>query len=236
MHAFRSWCCSALAGLIVFAVPAARAGMITPDSIANPPNAVGSATGTYVYYSNLVNEQYARVGVIFPGLLALTHLDGAAVWAPLKQLPAPGAGGGLPVNPPMARIDYNSLVGASLVIPGKLTRTSVSSLSVEVLGQAGATVNVAGFNGQPLNITPSISSISDGQIWTFSGAGISSFTVTPPVDPLPNNSSTPAWGISGISFAPSSATTPEPSSLVLAGLGALGLATRLGRRRRLRVA
>ncbi len=234
MHAFRCWRWGALTVLFVFAAPAAQAEWITPDSIPNPPSAVGSAAGTYVYSSNLANEQYARVGVTFPGLLAITHLDGTSVWAPIKQLPAPGVGGGLPANPPVGRIDYNSLVGASLVIPGKLTRTSVSSLSVEVLGQTGAAVNVAGFNGQPLNLNPRISSIPGGQLWAFSGAGISSFTVTPPLDPLPNNSSTPAWGVSGISFTPSSA--PEPSSLVLAGLGALGLATRVGWRRSRRVA
>src|SRR5581483_11884042 len=98
MHAFRCWRWGALTVLFVFAAPAAQAEWITPDSIPNPPSAVGSAAGTYVYSSNLANEQYARVGVTFPGLLAITHQDGTSVWAPIKQLPAPGVGGGLPAN------------------------------------------------------------------------------------------------------------------------------------------
>jgi hypothetical protein len=99
---------------------------------------------------------------------------------------------------------------------------------------------VYGRNGQLLNLPPILQNRAGphgGELWTFTGSGIASFSgFTSPIDsmgqgngPLPN-----PWGIAEVSFTP--ASTPEPTSLFLAGLGALGLAARLGWRRIRRVA
>lgn len=227
----------ALTFVIGFAAPAARAEMITPDSIPNPPSAVGSANGTLVSMNNLVANQYVGLGLSFNyGGTAITSLNGIPVWAPVQasgnviDLPSP------PANYPWGNINYytrwyggslNSLVSGNPV--------TVSSLTVETLGHP--MLSVYGRNGLPLNITPVLQSRpgpNGGQEWTFTGSGIWSFSalmVPPPVVSGMGNSFNPAWGIASVSFTMPAGQTPEPSSLVLAGLGALGVAARFGWRR-----
>jgi hypothetical protein len=94
---------------------------------------------------------------------------------------------------------------------------AVSTLSVDAIGLSGnQTVSVNG-NGQLTSIVPAAG--GSGQVWTFTGTNITGFSVSPPL-------SGSAWGVASISFTPTTATAPEPSSLVLAGLGSLGLAAR----------
>ncbi len=217
MLAFRSWRWSALTVLFIFATQAARAGMITPDSIPNPPSAVASAQGTNLYANNYVSNQYAAVGLEFSSGAAITRLNGVPVWAPI----------GVAVNA-VGAIDYAHTIFGRLVALGTLNPTTASSVSVETISLSSGTpgLGVDGLNGGALNnIVPVLQNTPGphgGQVWTFTGTGISAVWVAA--------SDTPGtWGIAEISFTPASA--PEPSSLVLAGLGALGLATRLGWRR-----
>jgi hypothetical protein len=71
-----------------------------------------------------------------------------------------------------------------------------------------------------------------GKLYTFQpGSGITSFSVFAPVlDPQPGAPApNPAWGVAEVSFT--LAHAPEPSSLLLAGLGVLGVAARFSWRR-----
>ncbi len=225
MNVFRNWRWSALAVAFVSTAPVARAGMITPDSIPNPPSAVASANGTPVYLSNYVGLQYKGLGLIFPGGSAITQLNGVAVWTPVSPPPRQGE------SSSSGSIDYAWRLAGSLVSPGSLNSMTVSSLSVEILSNNPMSMSVYGFNGQRLNISPVIKSTAGVQDWTFTGPGISSFSavVAPPIGAHPEAITNSAWGVAGVSLSPASA--PEPSTLVLAGLGALGLATRLNWRR-----
>lgn len=234
MHIFRSWRWNALALLFGFSAPTARAELITPDSIPNPPSAVASAQGTPVSPSNLVNLQYKGVGLVFPGGSAITQLNGVSVWAPVSPpTEISGQSSGRP-------IDYAWNIAGRLVSPGSLNPTTVSSLAVEIVGNGTfplpfLSMHVYGSNGQILPITPLIGNIANTQDWTFTGPGIRSFSVSA-VPPSPSGAqANSSWGIAGISFTPA-ASTPEPTSLALAGLGAFGLAARLIRRRIWRVA
>ncbi|HTU18692.1 MAG TPA: PEP-CTERM sorting domain-containing protein [Gemmataceae bacterium] len=212
MPTFRSWRWSALAIAFGLATPAARAEMITPDSIPNPPSAVASAAGTPVYSNNLVTTQYDGLGLRF-GRAAITQLNNIPVWAPIT-----GA--------PQGTISYTFWgVGGSFVRPGSLTPTTVSSLTLHTFGLTGTPDLVVDSSyGSQLNIIPVLQSGPGGsQVWTFTGPGIGPFGISP------SASQTGPWGISEISFTPT--PLPEPSSLVLAGLGALGLTTRFGWRR-----
>src|SRR5262249_3191567 len=128
------------------------------------------------------------------------------VWAPI----------GIAVGGPAGAIDYAWGVNGDLHSPRVSNLTSVTSLSVKIIGDA--TVTVSGLN----NIAPVIRSTGDVHIWTFTGPGISSFSTAP----SPTSGS---WGIAQVSFILD--TAPEPSSVILASLGALGLAARRGWRR-----
>jgi PEP-CTERM motif-containing protein len=215
MQVFRSGRWSSLAVAFGLMIPAARAGMITPDSIPNPPSAVSSVGGTPVYANNLVTTQYAGLGLNFDGA-AITKLNGISVWAPIGVAVS---------NTPLAgAIDYAWGVGGNFLSPGSLNPGTVSSLSVKLIGDAEVSIN--GLHNEILHITPIISSSAGAQVWTFNAPGISSFSTTPPTSGQ--------WGIAEVTFTTASA--PEPTSVLLAGLGALGLATRLGWRRSRRVA
>ncbi len=238
MHAFRNWRWNALAVAFGLTAPVAQAGMITPDSISNSPSAVASSNGTPVYRSSFVTSQYKGVGLNVTSGGAITNLNGVNVWVPTQMLGQPGSSsvGGPPGNYPVAQVNYNSILSGGFVSPGSLNPTTLSSLTVETLGNPSLSMSVYGLNGQRLTITPSIGSSAGVQEWTFTGPGISSFSVAADTPGFghPATASNPAWGVAGVSFTPASA--PEPSSLVLAGLGALGIATRLGWRRSRRIA
>jgi hypothetical protein len=232
MSRFRNRRWSALAIAFGLAVPAARAEMITPDSIANPPSAVGSANGTPVYAGNFVTTQYNGVGLNFSSGAAITNLNGVNVWAPTTTAiaePASRIAGGPPPIFPSALVSYYSSLSGSFVSTGALSPTTVSSLSLNIVGHPGLMINVYGPNGQLLNIAPQIGLIANSQVWTFTGPGIRSFSTVEAVMDPPGNVN-PAWGVSGVSFTV--ASTPEPTTFVLAGLGALGMAARQGWRRR----
>jgi hypothetical protein len=227
MHTPKSRYCFALAAF-VFAASATRAEWITPDSIPNPPAAVGSAGGTPVPSGNLVATQYSGLGLNFT-YAAITQLSGAAVWAPVdpQAMPASRVVGGPPGPFPPPQISYGPwMPGGNFVVPGTLKPTSVYTMTLEIVGRP-VMVDAWSLHGQALgSVGPDGIGPHGGNLYTLSGGGISSFDVFVPVmDPPDTNY--PAWGIAAVSFA----NNPEPSSLVLAGLGALGLAARFGWRR-----
>jgi hypothetical protein len=225
MLTFRSWRWSAIVFAISITAPAARAELITSDSIPNPPSAVSSANGTPVSTGNAVIGQYSGFGLLFPWETAITRLNGVSVWAPVNS-PADQTG-----QLSKGAIIYHEGWGVlgRIVRPISLNPTTVSSLTVKILGSSSVSVHVYGYgpNGHLLNITPSVGSIAGEQDWTFSGPGIGSFYATQDA-----TSSSP-WGVAAASLAPAPTPEPlpEPGGLVLAGLGALGLASRLDWRR-----
>jgi hypothetical protein len=229
MHITKSQYWFALAAF-GFAASAAQAEWITPDSIPNPPAAVASANGTPAYADNLVWTQYGRFGLEFTTPWnAITHLNGVPVWAPVGMPPYGYSWG---------KINYYAQwYGAYLY--GMKGRMTVSSLTVETIKNSGQlSLWVIGQeSNQPLKITPTVQSVpgSNGEeIWNFKGSGIygvAAILTPPPVAVGSSTSVNPAWGVAAISFDPPPGQVPEPSSLVLAGLGALGLAARFGWRR-----
>jgi len=227
------------AAVLTMAAEEVRADVITPASIAHPPAAAGWANGTPVYTNNLVTTQYAGLGLNFASGAAITNVNGVNVWAPTESLLRPLSriiAGGPPLHFPVARISYNGTWGgASFVQPGTQMPPTVSSVTLEILGRP-VTVDVFNAQGQLMGAaSQGGTGLHGGQLYTFTGSGISSFSVLAPViDPPPGAASptmaiNPAWGVAEVSFTPAHA--PEPSSLILAGLGALGLAARFGWRR-----
>jgi MYXO-CTERM domain-containing protein len=244
MFAFRSSRWSALAIAFGLMASAARAELITPNSIPNPPSSVGSANGTPVYTNNLITSQYKGTGLNFSAGAAITSLNGVNVWAPTQMLVAPDSGiaGWPPPKFPAAQISYyGTWSGASFVQPGTLKPAVATSLSIEIIGRQDVGIRVTYANSTvPVGIPAWIETASEpngGILYTFPvGPGITSFSVfAPPVlDPPgvahPAATVNPTWGVAEVSVTLDSA--PEPSSLILAALGALGLATRGGWRRR----
>lgn len=229
MHTTNSRYWFALAAAFSFLAAPARAEMITPDSIPHPPGAIGSAGGTAVLPANLVSTQYSGLGLNF-SFAAITRLSGVTVWAPAQPqvIPASGVEGWPPSNYPPARIGYMTwLAGGSFVVPGSSKPTTVYAATLEIMG-APVTVDALNSKWQMVGSAgPDGIGPHGGHLYTLRGGGIRAFTVSVPELPAPEPNY-PAWGVAGVSFA----TNPEPSSLLLAGLGALGLAARFGWRRR----
>lgn len=225
MHIPKSLRWFALAAAFVLTASAARAEMITPDSISSPPGAVSSAYSTPVPAANLVTTQYTGLGLNF-SFAAITHLDGATVWAPAQPqaIPAHGISTG---PPPPPQIGYESWMGGNFVVPGTVKATSVYSTMLEIVG-APVTVNAFNSHWKELgSVGPDGIGPHGGNLYAFSGGNISAFSVSVPVE-APSDANYPQWGIAAVSFM----NNPEPSGLVLAGLGALGFAARFGWRRR----
>ena len=217
-----------LAAVLGFAASGAQAEMITPDSIPNPPGAIGSAGGTPVSSANLVSTQYSGQGLNF-SFAAITRLSGVTVWAPAQPqaIPASYVIGWPPSNYPPARIGYMTwMAGGSFVDPGTGKPTSVYSMTLEIMG-APVTVDALNSKWQVVASTgPDGIGPQGGYLYTLSGGGIRAFTVSVPELPVPDTNY-PAWGVASVSFV----NNPEPSSLLLASLGALSLAARFGWRR-----
>lgn len=234
MHPFKGSGGIALAIAFGLAAPFAQGSLITPDSIPNPPQAVGSADGTPVPAANLVTSQYAGLGLSFSSA-AITRINGATVWAPVQMYAVPAgqiAGQPPPIAPPPA-IGYEPWSGGFFVLPGTSKPASISSMTLEIVG-ASVGVDIWNSQWQGLGtVGPGPNGIGPhgGRLYTFSGRDISSFDVfVPIIDGLPPaDIHYPAWGIAQVSFT----TNPEPSALVLAALGALGLAGRFFAQRRL---
>lgn len=217
MFVFGSLRWSALLVAFGLAVSSARAGMITPNSIPNPPTPVGS--NGFVNANNIVGSQYTSQGLNILGGAAITNINNVAVWSPADTTVA---------APPLGIINYGSVLYGSFVSSGTINPTMVSSFSLTMLGSQPFGVRVYGDNGQLLNIAPIVQQISGGQTWSFTSADITSFSA------FQNNGNIPStpWGVASVSFTPTAASAPEPSTLALAGLGLLGLATRFSWRRR----
>lgn len=227
----------ALAAALGFAVSALRAEMITPDSIPNPPGAVGSANNTPVYAGNLVTTQYKGLGLNFTSGAAITNLNGVAVWAPTSSpiaLYSRISGSSAPIFPGNRISYYGVWSGAHFVEPGSLKVAVATSLSLDIIGRQNIGIWVTyAHTSTPVAIPASIavaSAPNGGTVYTLpAGPGITSFSIFAPIPVDPPMSGNPEWGVAGVSFALASA--PEPSSLVLAGLGVLGMAARFGWRR-----
>lgn len=238
MDAFSHWRWSALTLTFVLASPVARAEMITPNSISNPPSTVGSANSTPVFVSNFVTTQYAGLGLNFSSGAAITNMNGVSVWAPTEMLAEPDSriAGAPPPNLPAAQLSYyGRWSGVSFVQPGTLKSAAATSLALEIIGQQNLAISVTYAGSKvPVAIPTSgriASEANGGVLYTIpAGPGITSFSIYAPPPILPPGQAhpaaliNPAWGVASVSFT--TATAPEPSSLVLAGLGALGLAAR----------
>jgi MYXO-CTERM domain-containing protein len=205
-----SWRWSALTIALGLFGSMAHAEMITPDSIANPPSAV-TPTGL-LSANNIINNQYDGLGLRFFHA-AITQLNNIPVWQGTDF-------------PYQQTINYQGL-GFTFVRPGSLVPATVSTFTLDLIGVTGTpNVVINSLYGRQLFYVPVLQSTpgpDGGQLWTVTGPGIYTFGVGA------SGAQGGPWGVSGISFTPTPA--PEPSSLVLAGLGALGFVALLGRRR-----
>jgi hypothetical protein len=217
----------ALTAVLALAGPLS-ADVITPDAILRPPPGnVGSAQGSIITsLDNLVTTQYATHGLIFPAVLgsppgtgpavAITSLGGVNVWAPAGRTEA---------MPFPAVLDYRNSITGQLVKP-------VNSLTLEVIGVSGGMLSALDSTDHLLGTSwfGNHTGPHGGTLLTVNAVGISAFTITPPLLPLAFPQPQP-WGVAEVAFTPAP-HAPEPGTLLLALLGALGLAVGSRQRRR----
>jgi hypothetical protein len=220
----------------------ACAGPFSPDTIANAPPGVGVGNGAPVSLADQVIDQYSSLGIQFPQVAvtkdvsygtAITWVGGVKVWAPMF---ISSEGNSIPFqDKSVVDMGTVSFINGRLVTPGTNTPTTTSSLSIEVINQNPALWNILVFafdtKGNLLGqLTDSHQTGSHGSdLLTIQAFGISSFFTH--ADPLNlSKIGNPDWGIAGLEFGTAPLAAPEPSGVVLLGLGMLGLAVAAGGR------
>ena len=224
---------AAVSAALLAAAPA-RAGLITPNSIPQPPLAVGSADGTTVQSpAYFVDDQYTGLGIQFSGggdrasiganFPLVTSLYGTDVWVSAIQS---GRGG-----PWTTQVEYGGWVAVRLVGAGQDAPATAGSVTVQVVNPSTVplALHAYGQQGQLTAATTTGNGVGQPgvELLTVSAPDISWFAVDY-VGPWDLSSYEP-WGVAGIRFTPSA---PEPCGLVLAAVGIAAGAVGAIRRRR----
>jgi hypothetical protein len=226
-----------------FGSPAARAGLVTPDSIGSP--VLSSEIDNSVPSGGLVTNQYQALGLLFP---VQGPGESGAVYstAIIQQGNLDLFTGACQATTPSGvvnHVSYQSPAGvtAAFVLPGTTTPDAADSVTVSLYSNGPILAQLEAFdkNGHLLKtITTQVGSASDKPI-EFDIAGIQSVYTTafqPIIDPLPGEACIAGqpsfiWGVSSIEWH----EAPEPAGLVLGGLGMLALLGYAWRRRSLRL-
>jgi hypothetical protein len=223
------------------ATPAARAGLVTPDSIGSPVLSWLVEGGT-VPPGGLVTNQYQGLGLLFPvqGLGEPTVTYSTAVIQLNNHDIFTGAYEATTSSGAWNHVSYQSPAGvtAAFVLPGTTTPDVADSVRVSLYSNGPILAQLEAFdkNGQLLKtITTQVAGQSDTPV-EFDVAGIHSVYATafqpvidPPAPGLASIEGTPSfmWGVSSIEWH----EAPEPAGLVLGGLGMFALMAYAWRRR-----
>jgi hypothetical protein len=231
--------------VIVYAVgtPAARAGLVTPDSIASP--VLSSEIDDSVPSGGLVTNQYQGLGLQFsvqslgePAVTystAIIQLNNRDLFTGAYQATTP--------NGVVNHVSYQSPAGvaAAFVLPGTTTPDVADFVRVSLYSNGPILAQLEAFdkNGQLLKtITTQVAGQSDTPV-EFDVAGIQSVYTTafqPIIDPPPGFAAVAGqpsfiWGVASIEWH----DAPEPTGFILGGLGMLALLGYAWRRRSMRM-
>jgi hypothetical protein len=244
-HHSRIWLAMVLGIACVWETPTARAGLVTPDSIASP--VLSSEMDGSVPPGGLVTNQYQALGLLFPmkGVGEPETVYSTAIirlWNNMDLFT--GAYQATTPTGVVNHVSYQSPAGvtAAFVLPGTTTPDAADSVTVSLYSNGPILAQLEAFdkNGQLLKtITTQVGGASDKPI-EFDIAGIQSVYTTafqPIIDPPPPGVAFIAgqpsfiWGVSSIEWH----EAPEPAGFVLGGLGMLALLGYAWRRRSLRL-
>ncbi len=213
--------------LILAAAQAARADLVTPDSIPSPPAVSPAVEGGTVASGGWVTDQYSGKGLSFPyrmtgvdtGLsTVLVQIDGVKAWAGGNSVDA-----GI-----LGSVSFGAGVKGQLVVPGTPAPAGTTALGLKLVaaggpGEASALIQTFDAQGHLLGLERTAITEGPAGSWVnVYGPGISSFEVTVYPGLIPASADVPpfVWGVAGVEVV----ETPEPASLTLAGLGLVGLA------------
>jgi hypothetical protein len=240
-----NWLAVVLAIACGAGTPAARAGLVTPDSIGSP--VLSSVIDNSVPAGGLVTNQYQALGLLFPtqGLGEPSVAYSTAIIRQGLNLDLfTGAYEATTPNGMVDHVSYQSPAGirAAFVLPGTTTPDVADSVRVSLYSNGPILAQLEAFdrNGRLLKmITTQVAGESETPV-EFDVAGIQSVYTTafqPAIDPVPPGvghiAGQPSfiWGVSSIEWH----EAPEPAGFILGGLGMFALLGYALRRRLMRV-
>jgi hypothetical protein len=235
----RIWLAIVLAVTCAVGTPAARAGLVTPDSM-GPPVVSSSGNGDVVAQGGLVFNQYRGLGVLFspePQIAddgyytTVVHVNNLDVFA----------GTYTNISDLTSHVSYQSPAGvwAGFYLPGRWTPDMADTVTASFDSIGPVLVQLEAFDKDG-NILKSTTAQINGVLTPveLDVAGIQSVYATafqPVIDPIPGAPPLQgypyAWGVASIEWH----EAPEPAGFVLGGLGMLALLAYAWRRRSLRL-
>jgi PEP-CTERM motif len=206
--------------------------IVTPDSILVPPaSTLPAVHGTLVAPGGFVDDQYGGLGLAFVHS-AITEINGVKVWTP--------TGDSSTINGSSLYYGANATIVGGFVVPGDPdTPRSVGSVKIELIGVPVGEALVGGYDRffklkvLTGNNNENLLGPNGGILALLEGDNLAAFAVTYPYLKDPDHPTAP-WGIASVEVgevAPVS-ETPEPGTLLLAGMGLAGFLGYRWRRQR----
>lgn len=214
----------ALAALALAAAPA-TADYITPDSVPHPlPSTFDGVMWSPVAEADFATTQYAALGLTFPVRVLTPQVTYATAVALVQGVNAWAAV--LRYSFDDGTVSAGVTMDAVGVVVGDFTQPA-GSVAVDLVLQGDAFLSVTAFRADGSSQSTFTNGGTGTHRFTLEGDGFVGFAAGASPDFTASADVPFAWGVAAVEVRPAVAqAVPEPGTIVLAALGALGLMAR----------